>query len=196
MDPIVKVPTRSVGFALTILDNALKLADMKVKNLWAPWRMEYIDLLADEDEGCFLCRAAETPGDDEANHVLWRTEHVLAIMNRFPYNNGHFLIAPLTHKAELADLSDAEMLGIWRLAADLQTLQREEMKAHGFNLGVNIGRCAGAGLPGHIHLHVVPRWRGDTNFMPVVGQAKVIPQALDGLYRQLRKASVRMGLPR
>lgn len=167
------------------------------ENLWAPWRMEYIRSLADESgSGCFLCDYRDAPDRDRENHVIWRTDDTMVMMNRFPYTNGHLLIAPLAHRSELEDLSDDEMRGIWWHARDAKGLLAEALGAHGFNIGINLGRCAGAGLPGHVHIHVVPRWNGDTNFMAVLGDVRVIPQALDRLHDQLREVSARLGLPR
>lgn len=158
--------------------------------------MEYIQSLAEEAEsGCFLCNYRDAPETDDENHVVWRTSDVMVVMNRFPYTNGHLLIAPLAHKADLHDLSDDEMRNIWWQTRDTKTLLSEAVGAQGFNIGINFGRCAGAGLPGHLHIHVVPRWNGDTNYMAVVGDVRVIPQSLDRLYQRLCELSVRLGLP-
>jgi ATP adenylyltransferase len=146
--------------------------------------MDYI-LQADKDDGCFLCRAFES-GDDEANLVLERREHAFAIFNRFPYNNGHMLIAPNAHKADLGDLEETELLELMRLTRDIQGRLQKAVFPHGFNIGINLGRCAGAGVPGHLHIHIVPRWSGDTNFMSVTARTKVIVQSLEALYRLLR----------
>lgn len=161
-------------------------------NVWAPWRFEYIEALRDDaggDEPCFLCSYRDAPGDDGKNHVLFRRSHALAVLNRFPYTGGHLLIAPLAHKAGLADLSDDEARDLWGLTRDCQAVLDRAIGPHGYNIGINLGRCAGAGLPGHIHQHVVPRWNGDTNFMAVLGDVRVIPQALDRMYDQLRAAA-------
>jgi len=167
------------------------------ENLWAPWRMEYIRSLGGQGKGgCFLCDYSDAPGEDAENHVVCRTEQALMVMNRFPYTNGHLLICPLAHKPDLEDLGDAEMTGLWWLTRDAKTLLAETIGAHGFNIGINFGLCAGAGLPGHLHLHVVPRWNGDTNFMAVLGDVRVIPQSLDRLYQDLLAAMARLGLPR
>ena len=171
------------------------------RNLWAPWRMEYIDGLGEsaavgEGDGCFLCRYRDQADRDADNLVLWRGAHCLAVMNRFPYTGGHTMVAPLAHVADLGELPPAGMVEMLSMVRDLQTLLGDVVRAQGFNVGMNIGRCAGAGLPGHLHVHVVPRWSGDTNFMAVLGEARVIPQALDELYGQLRLASERLGLPR
>jgi ATP adenylyltransferase len=167
-------------------------ADRNV-NLWAPWRMEYINGLG-EDQGCFLCRYRDEVGKDSENLVLWRTERTLVVMNRFPYNGGHLLVAPLGHVASLRELDEAGLAGLLAGVRDGQDVLTSVLKPQGFNVGINLGRCAGAGLPGHLHVHVVPRWEGDTNFMTVLGDIRVIPQALQALYEQLRAAAQAAGL--
>ena len=160
-------------------------------NIWAPWRMEYIRSLNDElkGEGCFLCRYWEHPDRDRKNHLIWRTASTFVVMNRFPYTNGHLLIAHARHKAELADLSDEELADMTRTIRDAVGVLRKTLSPQGFNIGYNLGQCAGAGLPGHLHAHIVPRWSGDTNFMAVVGDSRVIPDALDALCTELIKAA-------
>ena len=146
-----------------------------MRQLWAPWRLEYIES-ADEQEGCIFCAAAAD--DDESALVVHRGEHAFVLLNRFPYASGHLMVAPYRHEAALGGLTDAEALEIHRLAADGADTLAETMHPHGFNLGWNLGRVAGAGVVDHVHLHVVPRWAGDTNFMPVLADVKVIPEAL------------------
>ncbi len=165
-------------------------------NLWAPWRMEYIRSLGDEvaEEGCFLCRYWEQPQSDRENHVVWRTDSAFVVMNRFPYTNGHLLIAHAGHKADFNDLAEDELTEISRLIRDGVNLLRLTVKAQGFNVGYNLGRCAGAGLPDHLHVHVVPRWSGDTNFMAVIGESRVVPDSLDALYAELRKNLAAVGI--
>jgi len=159
-----------------------------MERLWAPWRMEYI-LDNGKDEGCFLCRAAEASKKDSASlFVIHKTDTTILVMNRFPYNNGHLLAAPIRHAADLTDLSHDEMAGLLEMTALSEKLLRKVVKPQGFNIGVNIGAVSGAGLPGHVHVHIVPRWQGDTNFMPVTADTKIIPQALDSLYKKLLKA--------
>lgn len=166
------------------------------RNIWAPWRMEYINGLGDDDEGCFLCRYRDDRDNDRSNLVVWRGDRCLAVLNRFPYTGGHSLIAPYDHVATLADLDDATMLEMMKMIRDLKRLLADSIHAEGFNVGMNVGRCAGAGLPGHLHVHVVPRWGGDTNFMAVLGEVHMLPQALEQLYDQLMDASARLDLPR
>ena len=157
------------------------------KNLWAPWRMEYIRSLANEEqeEGCFLCHYWQHHENDTANHVLWRTESVLVVLNRFPYTNGHLLIAPHRHTGEFSALNNEELIDLTNATRDAIAVLSQAFAPQGFNVGYNIGRCAGAGLPDHLHAHIVPRWNGDTNYMAVLGGIRVIPDALDATYDQL-----------
>jgi ATP adenylyltransferase len=147
-----------------------------LKRLWAPWRLEYIQS-ADEQEGCFLCDAAASD-DDEAQLVVHRGERAFVLLNKFPYAAGHALVAPYRHGRSFDDLDDDEALEIHQLGAQALAALRAAYAPEGFNVGWNIGRVAGAGVPEHAHLHVVPRWKGDTNFMPVLGDVKVIPEHL------------------
>ena len=161
-----------------------------MERLWAPWRMTYIDGMGDDGShkgGCFLC-AARDATDDRKALVFLRRPDAFAVLNRFPYNNGHTLIVPAAHKGSLTALSDAEMLALMTLTRDVMELFTRLMRPDGFNVGFNFGRAAGAGLPEHLHLHIVPRWNGDTNYMPVLADTKVIPQALEDLFDRLRAA--------
>ena len=149
--------------------------------------MKYIAALNNPDD-CFLCRYISTPAEDAENLVLWRNKFVLVCMNRFPYTNGHLLVAPLAHKSDLDDLTDNEMLGLLQSLAKAQQALKKAINPHGFNVGLNLGRCAGAGLPGHLHFHIVPRWDGDTNFMAVTAQTRVIPQDINESYQAVKSA--------
>jgi ATP adenylyltransferase len=155
--------------------------------LYAPWRMDYIRGLDKPDNtGCFLCDAATCPESDFRKRlVLWRTVAVVVLLNRYPYTNGHMLVAPLAHKAEFDVLTDAELLDLQRQTAAAVRLLKRGVAAQGFNIGINVGRIAGAGVPGHVHQHVVPRWAGDTNFISVVGDVRIVPQATNQLYDEL-----------
>ena len=168
---------------------------MKRKILWAPWRIKYIQGLAKKNNGCFLCHDVKTPEEDAENFVLWRTEHCLVVFNRFPYNNGHLLVAPKRHVPSLSELTEAEMLETFKLVSKCQQALEKTISPHGFNVGINIGRCAGAGLPDHIHVHIVPRWDGDTNFMHVCSDTDVISQGMTELYEQLKQISRDNNLP-
>lgn len=166
---------------------------MAHQNLWAPWRMSYLRSLVDgkpvqEPRGCFICDAANAdPGSDTARGllVLQRSEHGLLMMNRYPYSNGHIMAAPRKHVADISDLSAEERAGLMELADRGNRLLRKVLHCQGVNLGMNLGRCAGAGVPGHCHMHLVPRWNGDVNFMQTVAEARVIPQALEESYQML-----------
>lgn len=165
------------------------------RNLWAPWRIKYIQGL-DAKSDCFLCDCLARPERDVENRVLWRTEYALVVFNKYPYNNGHLLVAPVRHVPDMNAASDAEMLALMRLVRDCQQVLTKAICPHGFNVGMNFGRCAGAGLPEHMHIHVVPRWNGDTNSMHVCSNTNVISQGLDELYEQLAAISRDEHLPR
>ncbi len=151
--------------------------------LWAPWRIGYV-ANADKEETCFLCTAAGED-DDRQNLVVRRAEHCFAVLNRFPYNNGHVMIAPLAHKADLPDLTEDERTDMMALMLEIQRALRARFNPNGFNIGFNIGAAAGAGVPGHIHAHIVPRWTGDTNFVSTVSDVKVISQSLEQAYEAI-----------
>jgi ATP adenylyltransferase len=162
--------------------------------LWAPWRIPYIRGI-EKTSDCFLCHDYAHPEEDEANLVLWRTDKSIVVLNRFPYNNGHLLIAPARHIADLSQAAEGEMLELMKLVRESQRALSLAVCPHGFNVGLNFGRCAGAGLPAHMHVHVVPRWDGDTNFMSVCSDTKVVSQSLEELLSELKKASAKHGLP-
>ena len=171
------------------------------ENLWAPWRIGYIqgldkeDSSAEEKDGCFICRNLKAPEDDDKNLVLWRTKKSIVILNRYPYNNGHLLIAPARHIPDLNEADKDENLEMIQLIRESQKALSLAIKPHGFNVGMNFGRCAGAGLPGHLHIHVVPRWNGDTNFMAVCSGTDVISQSLTELLKLLKRISAEHHLP-
>ncbi len=163
-----------------------------MRQLWAPWRMEYIEGSVGKG-GCFICDAVRE-GPSVENLLLYLGKNALIIMNRFPYNPGHLMVAPIKHVAELTYLDDEERLELMNLVDVSIRLLRRVMSPHGFNVGINLGKCAGAGLEDHIHIHVVPRWNGDTNFMPVLGDVKVIPEHLKRSYEKLKEALGEVGL--
>ncbi|MDR3232094.1 MAG: HIT domain-containing protein [Planctomycetaceae bacterium] len=165
--------------------------------LWAPWRMAYIveehsenpvtnvTVGLNADPGCFICQGIFDKTNDRQRYIVRRTDLTITILNRFPYNNGHLLIAPHCHCGKLTNLAATEKLEmIHEIDRWTEILQRQ-INPDGFNIGINLGQSAGAGLPGHLHWHIVPRWNGDTNYMTTVGSAKVIPQALDSLWEIL-----------
>jgi ATP adenylyltransferase len=153
-----------------------------VKQVWAPWRLEYIKS-ADEDAGCVFCRAVE--GDDEEGLVVRRGRHVIALLNKYPYASGHFMVAPTRHVGEYGDLDEDEVLELHRFASAGMGALAELYAPQGYNVGWNLGRIAGAGVLDHVHQHVVPRWAGDTNFMPVLADTKVLPEHLQETRRKL-----------
>jgi ATP adenylyltransferase len=155
------------------------------KPLWAPWRLEYVGS-AGEQEGCFFCDALE--GADDDGLVVHRGRRAFVLLNRFPYSSGHLMVAPVRHTGDFAALADDEALELHRLAARAQTALTDTYAPDGFNLGWNLGRVAGAGVLDHVHLHVVPRWSGDTNFMPVLADVKVLPEHLVETRRRLAAA--------
>ena len=167
---------------------------MENKNLWAPWRINYIQNL-DKGNGCFICEAHKRAADDDKNFVLWRTDKSIVILNRFPYNNGHQLISPARHIPDLETTSDDELLELMKLVRECQKALSLAIAPHGFNVGMNFGRCAGAGLPDHLHIHLVPRWDGDTNFMALCSDTNVISQSMTELLELLKKVSKEHNLP-
>jgi ATP adenylyltransferase len=153
--------------------------------LWAPWRLAYVSKPAPpQGDECFVCAALASSNDRE-NLVAQRTTRSIVMLNRYPYNNGHLLIAPQAHKGKLEELDQEEMLDGLETVRQMVRVLEELIRAEGFNIGLNLGKVAGAGLPGHLHWHIVPRWNGDTNFMPVLGDVKVIAQSLDALWELL-----------
>ena len=157
-----------------------------MERLWAPWRMQYIG--AEQKAGCLFDRVIEHPDDEDARLVVWRPEGAIVLLNKFPYNPGHSLVAPTKHLASLEDLDDAQTADLMRAVRRTITVLRQTVSPHGFNVGVNIGREAGAGIPDHVHFHVVPRWNGDTNFMAVIDDVRIVNEALDRTAEKLRQA--------
>jgi ATP adenylyltransferase len=161
------------------------------ERLWSPWRMEYIRRgeggEAGEAGGCIFCDLPAAAEDqDEANHLLARGKVSFTLLNAFPYNPGHLMMAPYRHIGDYEELTAEELAELTAFAGRAIRALREESGPHGFNLGMNLGQVAGAGIADHLHLHLVPRWGGDTNFMPVVGQTKVLPELLGETYQRLR----------
>lgn len=154
-----------------------------MEQLWAPWRIEYVQKA--RQPGCILCQKPAEK-DDEANFLLYRGQYNFIILNVFPYNPGHLMIAPYRHTANLLDLTEQEAREHFDLIKKGLQLLKEVMEPAGFNIGLNLGRVAGAGIADHLHTHVVPRWEGDTNFMPVLSGTKVISEALTATYQRLK----------
>jgi ATP adenylyltransferase len=159
-----------------------------MERLWAPWRIEYI--LADKEEGCIFCDKPKEKNDRE-NLILWRGDQCFIIMNFYPYNNGHLMVVPYSHVDNLMDLNEAENLELMTSVAKCTSILQQLFKPEGFNIGMNLGRVAGAGIENHLHFHLVPRWSGDTNYMPILGHTKVVSEGLwetfDKLYPLFQK---------
>ena len=157
-----------------------------MERLWSPWRMEYIESAKEGvPDGCVFCDLLEGVGDEQ-ERILHRGELGWVTLAKYPYNPGHLLVLPIRHTGELEDLTPEENAEIARLLQRSVRVLREVSEPQGFNIGLNLGRIAGAGLPEHLHWHIVPRWSGDTNFMPVVGQTRVLPELLEETFRKLR----------
>ncbi|MEL9939928.1 MAG: HIT domain-containing protein [Ignisphaera sp.] len=150
--------------------------------LWAPWRESYV--VQQYSGECIFCKAVNQ--DDLANYVVYRSKHSIALLNKYPYNNGHVMVAPIKHVPSLEMLSDDELLDLAKTVSIVLKALRKCYNPHGFNIGANIGRAAGAGIEGHLHIHIVPRWNGDTNFMPVIANTKVIPEDLNVSWKKIR----------
>jgi ATP adenylyltransferase len=157
-----------------------------MERLWAPWRMQYIG--GEQPPGCLFCRVLEDPDDPDGALVAWRPPGAIVMLNKFPYNPGHAMVAPAAHHGSLEDLDDAQTADLMRAVRRTLTVLRETMNPDGINAGVNIGRAAGAGIPDHVHFHLVPRWNGDTNFMAVIDDVKVVNEALAQTAEKLKRA--------
>ncbi len=155
-----------------------------MKQLWAPWRMKYI--VGAKSKGCLFCQKAKENKDKE-NYLVYRGKKGFIILNTFPYNNGHLMVVPYKHTSCFEDLGEEELIEIGRLIKKSVAILKKSLNPQGFNIGANLGRIAGAGIEDHIHIHIVPRWEGDTNFMPVMGKTKVIPELLEDTYKKLLK---------
>jgi ATP adenylyltransferase len=156
-----------------------------VDRIWSPWRMEYLEAHRDEDDpgGCVFCALLSDEG--EQHRVLTRTDLAFVTLAKYPYNPGHVLVLPTRHVAEVSEVKPDEAAEIFELLQRSVAALREASEPHGFNVGLNLGRAAGAGIPEHLHWHVVPRWSGDTNFMPVIGETRVLPELLDQTWEKL-----------
>jgi len=158
---------------------------IKSGKLWAPWRINYVQ--RKKDRGCIFCKAVKNSRD----YVVFRTRHSLVMLNVFPYNNGHLMVSPLRHVSDTVKLDQAEVVDLFAALNKAKDLLQAVLKPQGFNVGINLGRAAGAGIAGHLHIHIVPRWVGDTNFMPITAHTKVISQSLKDLHKKLRYAYAR-----
>ncbi len=152
--------------------------------LWAPWRMEYVQRVDAKDGGCVFCTVPQKENDRD-NLILYRGETSFVILNKYPYNNGHCMVVPYKHTADSADLDNDVALEMWQLINKCKAVLTQAFHPDGFNIGMNVGRTAGAGIDQHVHMHIVPRWNGDTNFMPIIGETKVVSQGLLETYDAL-----------
>lgn len=159
--------------------------------------MAYIEGLEGQaaKAGCFFCRYRDDSAQDQANGVLWRTPRTLTVLNLFPYTNGHLMVAPAAHIGAFEDVPEDVLCEMTLRLRDAKRVLQEVVQAQGFNIGINLGHCAGAGVPEHVHWHVVPRWVGDTNFMAILDDVRLIPQALQTLQAKFLEAAARLGLP-
>ncbi|MDP6529850.1 MAG: HIT domain-containing protein [Gemmatimonadota bacterium] len=157
--------------------------------LWATWRMKYIRSIGEPTDGCIFCTLLEEE-DGPGNLVLHRGDTCFVVLNLYPYNNGHMMVVPKRHVSEFGEFSSKEASEVMELAALMQRVLDSTHQPHGFNLGMNLGRVAGAGIPDHLHLHLVPRWTGDTNFMPVTAETKVLPEALEATWSRIREGVI------
>jgi ATP adenylyltransferase len=156
-----------------------------MNKLWAPWRAKYIT--GKKDKGCIFCRAAKSKSKVKS-YLIFKTKHSILMLNIFPYNNGHVMVSPIRHIRDFSFLRQEEVLDLFAALNKAKKLLDKVLKPHGYNIGINISKAAGAGIAGHMHIHIVPRWIGDTNFMPVLNDAKIISQSLDELYKRLKHA--------
>lgn len=157
-----------------------------MKYIWSPWRMTYIQKHKDED-GCVFCEAQSMP-DGLDNLILYRGQQAFVILNRYPYTSGHLMVVPYKHDPSLEGLEASARAELMELATQIMSMLSKEYHAQGFNIGINVGEAAGAGITEHVHLHVVPRWTGDTNFMSSLGETRVLPETLEDTYHRLRRA--------
>ena len=153
--------------------------------LWTPWRMKYILKSSKKKKSCILCDEAKK-NDDRRNYILYRGKHSFVIMNLYPYNNGHLLIVPNTHESDVDKLPVGELADLMMVTQASVNILKQAMKPEGFNIGINLGKTAGAGIPEHLHIQIVPRWTGDTSYLTVVDETRIMPELLDGTYERLR----------
>ncbi len=163
----------------------------RLARLWAGWRLPYLESDATdggEDAPCVFCRILESEEPPEKTYVVWRDERCAVVLNAFPYTSGHLMVMPVPHHADVEDLDGNEAFHLWQVVASAVRALRAAYSPEGLNIGVNLGRAAGAGVPGHFHVHCVPRWNGDTNFMTVLAETRVLPEALPSTFERLRAA--------
>ena len=164
---------------------------MTLDRLWAGWRSEYVETATSEPSGeadCVFCGILASGEPDDVTYVVWRGERCAALLNAYPYTNGHLMVLPVRHVGELEDLDDGERVEVWSAVTDAVRALKAAYSPDGLNVGVNLGRSAGAGVPGHFHVHCLPRWNGDTNFMTTVAETRVLPESLPASWEKVRAA--------
>jgi ATP adenylyltransferase len=162
-----------------------------LEHLWAGWRGEYVasaDDSTQDGDACVFCRILASDLPDDQTYVLWRGERTFAILNKYPYTSGHLMVMPLRHVGELDQLDDDEYDELWRVVRTATAALAAAFQPGGFNVGANLGKAGGAGVPGHLHVHALPRWLGDTNFMTTIGETRVLPELLDDTWKKLKEA--------
>jgi ATP adenylyltransferase len=157
-----------------------------MERIWAPWRMDFIR--GEKEEGCIFCTRIARD-QDRGDLILERRKHSCTFLNKFPYTNGHLMVIPYQHTADLSALQDDEMLEIMQTLRDWARVMQDNFRTEGINIGLNLGKAAGAGIVGHVHYHLIPRWVGDTNFMPVISDTRVMPEYIEKTYDQLKKVT-------
>lgn len=155
-----------------------------MEKLWAPWRSKYIYLR--KQTKCIFCNNRDKV-NDKKRYIIARSRHSFSILNLYPYNNGHIMVAPFRHARTLEQLSQEELLDLIESVASGKVILDKKLKPHGYNIGMNIGKISGAGFAGHLHVHIVPRWKGDTNFMPIIADSKLVSESLEAMYHLLRQ---------
>lgn len=161
---------------------------MTLGRLWAGWRGEYLETAGDGDDGCVFCRILASDEPAEATYVVWRDDRCAVVLNAYPYTSGHLMVMPVRHVAELEDLEGEESAALWAVVTRAVRVLKAAYRPEGLNLGANLGRAAGAGVPGHFHVHCVPRWNGDTNFMTTTAEVRVLPESLSATFHKVRDA--------
>ncbi len=161
---------------------------MSLERLWAGWRSEYVETAAGEVDGCVFCRILGSDEPGETTYVVRRDDLCAVVLNAYPYTSGHLMVMPVRHVAELEELAEDEAAAVWSEVADAVRALKAAYSPDGMNVGANLGRSAGAGVPGHFHMHCVPRWNGDTNFMTTLAETRMLPESLPATYEKVRKA--------
>ncbi len=159
-----------------------------LERLWAGWRSPYMETAGQDDEGCVFCRILDSDEPGDRTYLVWRDEQCACVLNAYPYTSGHLMVMPIRHVSELEDIRGTEASALWEAVADAVRALKQAYQPQGINIGANLGRPAGAGIPGHFHIHVLPRWAGDTNFMTTIAETRVLPESLPTTYEKVHRA--------